>query len=49
MLKQVLGCYFHQDFDDEYGNKEMAIIDICKGYGNEDLISIFRQQHGFVA
>ena len=40
MLKQVLGCYFHQDFDYEYSNKEEAIIDICKGYGNEDLIII---------
>ncbi len=40
MLKQVLGCYFHQDFDYEYGNKEEAIIDICKGYSNEYLINI---------
>ena len=48
MLKQVLGCYFHQDFEYEYSNKEEAIIDICKGYSNEYLINIVIDINNFI-
>jgi CdiI immunity protein len=43
MLEQVLGCYFHQDFEEEYGNIHAAIQDIIRGHDINDLFILCDQ------
>lgn len=40
LLENILGAYFHQDFDLEYKDIREAINDIIQGYNQEDLTNI---------
>ena len=47
-LDQLIGCYFHEDFIDDYGSPEGAIDAMLDGFGAQSLRQGLRELEEFI-